>query len=548
MAFEIDHDWQGNLATPRARIGEVAKTRLLIILCCIWICLGLVGHQPWKPNESASISIIKSMLAGEHLLDPVAVGETTIKNPPLYYLSATTFSKVLSPILNTHDAARIASGFWMALTLLLTGMIGRELWGLGMGRQTTFIMLSSIGLITTAHLLMPEVSALTGSAMAFYGLALAKRRPFRASVLLGMGMGISFMSTGLMTAAISLLTAIVLPIFFKAWRSKSYAIVLGLASITLAPWVLLWPALVWHISPSDLSTWWHHQIQLTQLNHLYLIRTLSWFAWPALPIAGWGIWRFRSGLLFKPKFQLMLTFFLIAFLIIGLKAKNSDVAVLTLLIPLVAMASGSAETLKRGAAGALNWFGLVLFGLMGILIWLGWIAIMTGHPAKLSARMHILSGLSEAHINIPALMIALFISLIWLITINAKRSNRAAVTDWAVGITMAWSLLMALWLPMIDSAKSYQGVMLSLQQALPAKPTCINSLGFGQAQQALLDYYTDLRVMPLKNGAMPNCHLFLVQEDKNHANIILGEDWKIIWQGNRPADRHEKFTLYQKTK
>ena len=548
MAFEIDHDWQGNLATPRARIGEVAKTRLLIILCCIWICLGLVGHQPWKPNESASISIIKSMLAGEHLLDPVAVGETTIKNPPLYYLSATTFSKALSPILNTHDAARIASGFWMALTLLLTGMIGRELWGLGMGRQTTFIMLSSIGLITTAHLLMPEVSALTGSAMAFYGLALAKRRPFRASVLLGMGMGISFMSTGLMTAAISLLTAIVLPIFFKAWRSKSYAIVLGLASITLAPWVLLWPALIWHISPSDLSTWWHHQIQLTQLNHLYLIRTLSWFAWPALPIAGWGIWRFRSGLLFKPKFQLMLTFFLIAFLIIGLKAKNSDVAVLTLLIPLVAMASGSAETLKRGAAGALNWFGLVLFGLMGILIWLGWIAIMTGHPAKLSARMHILSGLSEAHINLPALMIALFISLIWLITINAKRSNRAAVTDWAVGITMAWSLLMALWLPMIDSAKSYQGVMLSLQQALPVKPSCINSLGFGQAQQALLDYYTDLRVMPLKNEAIPSCHLFLVQEDKNHAHINLGEDWKIIWQGNRPADRHEKFTLYQKTK
>ena len=427
-------------------------------------------------------------------------------------------------------------------------MIGRELWGLGMGRQTTFIMLSSIGLITTAHLLMPEVSALTGSAMAFYGLALAKRRPFRASVLLGMGMGISFMSTGLMTAAISLLTAIVLPIFFQAWRSKSYAIVLGLASITLAPWVLLWPALIWHISPSDLSTWWHHQIQLTQLNHLYLIRTLSWFAWPALPIAGWGIWRFRSGLLFKPKFQLMLTFFLIAFLIIGLKAKNSDVAVLTLLIPLVAMASGSAETLKRGAAGALNWFGLVLFGLIGILIWLGWIAIMTGHPAKLSARMHILSGLSEAHINIPALMIALFISLIWLITINAKRSNRAAVTDWAVGITMAWSLLMALWLPMIDSAKSYQGVMLSLQQALPVKPSCINSLGFGQAQQALLDYYTDLRVMPLKNEAIPSCHLFLVQEDKNHAHINLGEDWKIIWQGNRPADRHEKFTLYQKTK
>ena len=300
MAFEIDHDWQGNLATPRARIGEAAKTRLLIILCCIWVCLGLIGHEPWKPNESSSISIIKSMLAGEHLLDPIAVGDTAIKNPPLYYLSAATLSKALSPILNIHDGARIVSGFWMALTLLLTGMIGRELWGEGIGRQTIFIMLSSIGLIATAHLLMPEVSALTGSAMAFYALALAKRRPFRASVLLGTGIGISFMSTGLITAAISLLSAIALPLLFKAWRSKSFAIVLGLASVTLAPWLLLWPALIWHISPSHLSAWWQNQIQFTQLNHLYSVRTLCWFAWPALPIAAWGVWRFRSSLLFKP--------------------------------------------------------------------------------------------------------------------------------------------------------------------------------------------------------------------------------------------------------
>ena len=546
MAFEIDHDWQGNLATPRARIGEAAKTRLLIILCCIWICIGLIGHHPWKPNESTSISIIKAMLAGENLLDPIAVGETVIKNPPLYYLSAATFSKVLSPILNVHDAARIVSGFWMALTLLLTGMIGRELWGEGIGRQTTFIMLSSIGLIATAHLLMPEVSALTGSAMAFYALALAKRRPFRASVLLGTGIGISFMSTGIITPAISLITAIALPLFFKAWRSKSYAIVLGLASITLAPWVLLWPALIWHISPDHLSAWWQNQIQFTQFNHLYSVRTLCWFAWPALPIAAWGVWRFRSALLFKPKFQLIVTFFVIGFILIGLKGKNTDVNVLTLLVPLVAMAGGCAETLKRGAAGALNWFGLTLFGLMGILIWLGWIAIVTGHPNKLSERMHILSGLSEAHINIPALIIALFATLIWAITINAKRSNRAAVTDWAVGITMAWALLMTLWLPMIDSAKSYQGVMLGIKKSLPAKHACINSTGFGQPQKALLDYYTDLRVIPLNESSEPSCDLYLIQEDKHHGHINPGDDWKLVWQGKRPADRHEKFRLYQK--
>ena len=546
MAFEIDHDWQGNLATPRARIGEAAKTRLLIVLCCIWICLGLVGHQPWKPNESTTVSIVKAMLSGEHLIDPTPVGEKIIKNPPLYYLSAAGLAKSLSPILDMHDAARIISGFWMALTLLVTGMIGRELWGEGIGRQTTFIMLSSIGLIATAHLLMPEVSALTGSAMAFYGLALAKRRPFRASVLIGTGIGISFMSTGLSAAAISLITALILPLFFKAWRSKSYAIVLGLAGISAAPWLFLWPFLVWHTLPAMLADWWHIQIQFTQFNHLYTLRTLCWFAWPALPIACWGLWRFRSTLFFKPKFQLIVSNLIIAFLIIGLKSKNSDASVLALLIPLVAMASGSAETLKRGAAGALNWFGLILFGLMGILIWLGWIAIMTGHPAKLSARMHILSGLSEAHINIPALIIALFVTVIWAITINAKRSNRAAVTDWAVGITMAWSLLMALWLPMIDSAKNYKDVMLSLEKALPSKYSCINSTGFGQPQQALLNYYTNLHVTPVRKSAELSCDLYLIQEDKTHEQINPGQDWKMIWKGKRAADRYEKFRLFQK--
>ena len=92
MAFEIDHDWQGNLATPRARIGTSAKTHLLLVLCAIWVCAGLIGHEPWKPNESTSISIVKAILGG-HYFDVIAVGESSISNPPLYYLSAAFLQK-----------------------------------------------------------------------------------------------------------------------------------------------------------------------------------------------------------------------------------------------------------------------------------------------------------------------------------------------------------------------------------------------------------------------------------------------------------------------
>jgi 4-amino-4-deoxy-L-arabinose transferase-like glycosyltransferase len=93
------------LSHTKSKNWEAAKTRLLIVLCCIWICLGLVGHQPWKPNESTTVSIVKAMLSGEHLIDPTPVGEKIIKNPPLYYLSAAGLAKSLSPILDMHDAS-----------------------------------------------------------------------------------------------------------------------------------------------------------------------------------------------------------------------------------------------------------------------------------------------------------------------------------------------------------------------------------------------------------------------------------------------------------
>ena len=547
MAFELEHDWQGNMASPRARVGERAKTRLLILLCAVWIFLGLIGHAPWKPDEAQSISIVKSMLHGGSLLAPLAAGQTTIENPPLYYLSAAGMAKLLSPFLPMHDAARLVTGLWMAITLLMVGMTGRELWGTGTGRQTTFIFLGSIGLVVTAHLLLPEIAALTGSAMGLYALALAKRRPYRASALLGAGIGISFLSTGLLAALILLTAALVLPLLFSAWRSRSYAIVLGLSLAVASPMLLIWPLLCWQLAPKLLSGWWSADLrEFGVYNHLYFLKTLAWYAWPALPVAIWGLWRNRSHLLQKPKYQLLLSFFLVNLLLLGLAADDREIYALPLLLPLAALAGGAIETLKRGAAGLLNWFGLILFGMMGFIIWLGWIAMMTGWPSKLMERMKFLSAMHEPHFSWMAFAAAFVVSMIWLLVIaNGKRSNRAAVTDWAIGITMAWTLLMTLWLPWIDSAKSYESMMLALKKAVPSSYACINSRNMGAPQRALLDYYAGLRTQPLEIVQRLDCDLYLIQDERGRDKIQPGHDWKLIWHGKRPADRRESFRLYR---
>ena len=549
MRFDLDHDWQGNMSTPRAKVGERAKTHLLLVLCAIWLCAGLFGHTPWKPFESHSISTIKTILDTGNLIAPTSASDHDIANPPLYYLSAAATAKVFGTVLPLHDAARLASGLWMIISLLMIGMTGRELWGKGFGRQTTFVFIGSLGLVLSAHTLMPAVSSLAGVASAFYALALAKRRPYRASVLLGLGIGVSFLSTGLQPLTIIVCTCLALPCLFNAWRNTSYAKVLALSALFASPFLVAWPLLCQHFYPELFDHWWLASLrQFRHGRHLYFLRTLLWYAWPALPLAIWGGWRYRKQLLIKPKFQLIITFFAMAWIVIGFGYKN-EVFALPLLIPLTIMAGGSIESLKRGTASALNWFGLVLFGLISGLVWLGWLAMMTGSPAKLKERLLFLSGLTQLNFSLIAFMLALVVSLIWLLAIlRSQHSNRSGATNWAIGTTAVWTLLMTLWLPMIDSARSYQAIFTELKQALPSKYACISSNHLGKAQRDLLHYYVNVKAQAVEIDGVLNCDLYLLQDEKNREKVEPGKDWTLIWSGKRAAERRESFRLFQRVK
>jgi len=547
MRFDIEHDWQGNIATPRARTGERAKTRLLLILCAIWLLMGLVGHEPWKPFESDVISTVKDVIDNSNYIAPTSASNNAIANPPLYYLSTALTAKIFSGLLPLHDGARVATGIWMLFTLLFIGMTGRELWGVGFGRQTSFIFISSIGLVISAHTMAPAVSALAGAAASFYALALAKRRPYRASLLLGAGMGVGFLSTGILPLSIILLTSLTLPICFSAWRSVSYTKVLSVAVLVASAMILPWLIVCFYQESQVLSTWWEASTQqLSQPSHAYFLNLLLWYAWPALPLAGWSLWRFRSEILKEARFQLCITFFIVAVISIGFFAEAKGILALPLLIPLTAIGSGSLETLKRGASSALNWFGLLLFGLLGFLTWLGWGAMMSGSPEKLKERLVFLSGLTHLDFNIVAFAIASAMTLIWLLAaFRSQHSNRSVATNWAVGMTFVWTMLMTLWLPMIDSARSYQAVFTSLNQALPDHYTCISNKNLGSAQVDLLHYYTNVKTSSAKAGKVAKCDLLLIQ-DKGSKKTPVSASWQQIWSGKRILDRRESFRLLQR--
>src|SRR5688500_15436245 len=106
----------------------MSQRRFLIALLCIaWILPGLVAHDPWKPDEAYNFGVVYDMLQGGSWIAPALAGEPFVREPPLYYITAAVSGLVLSPVLPLHDAARLASGLYVALALFFCGLAGREL-------------------------------------------------------------------------------------------------------------------------------------------------------------------------------------------------------------------------------------------------------------------------------------------------------------------------------------------------------------------------------------------------------------------------------------
>jgi 4-amino-4-deoxy-L-arabinose transferase-like glycosyltransferase len=381
-------------------------------------------------------------------------------------------------------------------------MLNRELWGTGFGRQAALIFIGSVGLIFNVHTLMPGIATLTGLTMAFYGLALSKRRPFRSALLLGFGLGISFLSGGIMPLLILMLSSILLPMLFQVWRTRRYALVLSLSLLVSLPFLIVWPALLW-----------------------------------------WGLWKFRGKIWSQTKFQLPIIFFVSALILTSSCATKNQAFLMPFLIPLSTIAAGSIENLRRGAASALNWFGIILFSTIIFLIWLGWNAMLTGFPKKTYERMQFLAQTNESHFNIFILTIAILLTLVWIFSLVKTRiTNRSCTTNWSIGLTVSWALLMALWLPWINHKKDFSPLFLSMGKVIQDK-ACLTTHNINNAQIDLIDYYLNIKAS--REGDRGNCNYLLIYQLHKKDLPPISENWKLVWNEKQPGDKNNYKLFYK---
>lgn len=528
-----------------------AKAGLLALLCLTWLASGLIGHDPWKPDEAYTFGLVYHILQSGDWLVPTLAGEPFLDKPPLFNITAAAFAKLFSPLLPLHDGARLASGFYVGLTLLFMGLSGRELFGKDRGWAAVIILIGCLGMLVNAHLMSTDLGLLAGCAMMLQGYALSPRRPVLAGLLLGTGLGIGFMSKGFI-APVLFVSISALLLAFSAWRTRSYFTSLAIATLSALPWLGIWPVLLYQRSPELFMEWAWNQNIGNWLGYakggkysdaFYHLKNLPWFAWPALPLAAWGVWDARKSILQQRDGQLLLVSLLTMLLTLSFVPNIQEVFALPMLLPIALLATMALPKVRRGASNALDRFGIITFGFIAILLWWGWEGLVVGNNTRISRWLREYQSEFVPAFDWVSFLLALSVTVLWLLLVwRVGRSMRRSVINWAAGVTLLWVLSMTLWLPWLDFNKSYRTMVTSLSSALPQQRGCIASRYLGDGQKAMLHYFGNILTKP---GSELNCDLLLTQGNLSIYDQQKGA-WKTLWTGGRRGQTSDRYYLYQR--
>ncbi len=534
------------------------KNTLFIIVCFAWLIPGLIGHDPWKPDEAMAMGIVHSMLSGlDAWLVPQIAGAANLDYPPLYYWVSALTATLTALVLPAHDGARLASGLFMFVTIFYLYKSANKLFDERAGRVAVALLIGSLGLLLRAHEMNPEVAGMAGMSIALYGLT---RIRFEANKGLTVGMGalVMALSVGLLPALVVPAIALTMMVLLHDWQNRAFkrgiviCMVVLLAGAAVYPLILLSMGRLGSAFLIDgiLGAPMFDPTSRGAIQPLYILQILPWYALPTLPLAIW-LWR-KDRKIIRERIELALPLaaFAVALVWVSLFREARDTAAMILLLPLALAAANSLDRLPKGVASFVDWFGLVFFGTAALALWLYWTAAVVGTPsAAAGAVARAAPGFTFTFTWLPV-VVAATLTGVWIYAVAmAHRNNRRAVVNWAAGITLLWVLLNLLGLPAVDHVRSYRAPVTEIAGRIKpegaAASVCVIGLNVGEPQRAMFDYFAALRFTPAKSSAAANCGWLLVQGTKTNAPDIAAP-WSLQWEGARPGDKVEQFRLYRR--
>lgn len=541
------------MTTPKpAVVPQRAVQRLprlaLLLFCAAYVLPGIFGRDPWKNADVTAVGYMMSLTRGDASWWAPSLGGLTGDGGVMPYWLGAGAIRLLGPWIDPVLAARLP------FALLLLGVLalvwyatfhlartdaaqpvafafGGEAQPVDYARAiadgSVLAMIASLGLLQLGHETTPELVQLAATALGLYAAAAAPWRgpQARGAILVALPV---LAASGAATGALLLGAGLTLVCSrsrfetaraFVPWVLAAIALSLGVATLLGAwTWRLEWPTAT-------------------------LLRLLAWFTWPVWPLALWTLWRWRRQLGHR---HLAVP---VAVALVGIvmcaAMGGSDRALMMALPGLAVLAAFALPTLERSVSAAVDWFSVFFFTLAAATIWVIYAAMHTGVPAKPAANVLRLAPGFEARFDLLALLLAALGSGLWLALV-VWRTGRHRHPLWkslvlpAGGVALCWLLLMTLWLPLLDYARSYRPLTQRLAGTLPAQ-ACVHGPALSRAQVAALEVLGGWRVLPPgRDGA--TCEWWLRPE--GHPEGSAG--WRSAGRFQRPTDKNEVIELLRR--
>jgi 4-amino-4-deoxy-L-arabinose transferase-like glycosyltransferase len=592
-------------------------------LLTFYFVAGIFGRFPWKADEPYSFGIVWQMLEHHSWLIPHVADQPFVEKPPLVYWIGAASVKLL-PTLPPHESARLAVLLLMGVSVL--GLYLAAQWlhpevvriqASGLRNELTgpacldnclsprryallavLLMAGTLGFAEHIHKLTADVGQLSGAILGLCGLVkitansdcdrdagAASGSPAIGGLLLGTGMGIAFMSKGLLVPGILIVTCL-LCLFIPTCRNRMNAVAITAISASTLPWLLIWPLLLYQASPQLFDEWlWTHNFgrfvgrALLGGNNVSLanrwVSTMV-MGFPSLllcvaviarswslsrrvePAGNWKLLRIAPG------HACVAIYLATSLIVLAVSASWRDIYVLPALPSMVLFGIPALVLATPASPMPVRLMVNLGFGAAALLIGLVWLELIVNGDLWSEPWLR---GLISGSLPLPfvlsvnwsAVIATATTLIVWSYVLHHDPLHSVTIA-WCAGTATLWVVGSMLLLPWIDAARSYRVVFSEAVTHIATSNGCVATLNLGESELALFEYVTGAKIArsylghsgtgdkQRPNRAATYCDSLLVLSKRESGPLIPDPaHWTQIWSGARPADTNELFALYRST-
>jgi 4-amino-4-deoxy-L-arabinose transferase-like glycosyltransferase len=555
--------------------------RLAIWLFCLaYVVPGFLGREVWKGGEFNAFGHMLALAEGQSDWFHIEIwGKVPELRALLPYWIGAWAIQLANALgidgLSASLAVRIPYAFLLSFTLLIVWYSAYYFARTPQAQPVNFAfggeaspkdyartiadgallgLIASLGLALLSHEASPILAQLTFISLAFYAIAILPFHAIKGWVALIIGFAGLTLSGAPAYSQILLLGCIVFQIIHDKQNQQHSFHLWGLIALSAGLFALSHKLELWesHLRPNPFGA-----DNLKGFGNLII-----WFIWPLWPLTLWTLWIWRQHWVSMrlSRHLIIPLWFALTSIVSSFLTYTSEDTMLLALPALSILASFALPTFKRSASALVDWFTLIFFTGCAIIIWVVWLSMHTGIPPQPAINVARLASGFIPSFTWISLICAVIATLLWM-GLVAWRIGRNRHPLWksvilpAGGAALCWLLLMTLWLPLLNYARSYQPWITQVrtmmnQQGAPAQ-NCIMTYGLNLGQMSAFHYYAGYQISSLDDISKPQkaiCEWLLIDSDLRPelSTVVHLKEWQRIGSVKRPADRDENVILYKR--